>query len=168
VDDSGGSAVSTVELRFTAVPAHVRTARLVVVSLGRRLGVEEELLDEVRLAVGEAAGRAVRRHQECCPDAPVLVRMTSSADRFVVEVADSAAAPSGPAPGVDPLDDLAAHASQGSADVDALPPGLDLAVIGGLVNDRSVHERPDGSTVVMRWSLPANRPPVVGPAGASG
>ena len=80
--------MATVELRFTAVPAHVRTARLVVVSLGRRLGLDEELLDEVRLAVGEAAARAVRRHQASCPTAAVLVRMTAADDRFVVEVGD--------------------------------------------------------------------------------
>lgn len=160
--------MSTVELRFTAVPAHVRTARLVVVSLGRRLGLDEELLDEVRLAVGEAAGRAVRRHQASCPDAAVLVRMISSEDRFVVEVADSAALPGGPPPGTDPLDDLAERASQGPEDEDALPAGLDLAVIGGLVDDLSVHDAPDGSTVVMGWPLPGNRPPVVGAAQASG
>lgn len=160
--------MATVELRFTAVPAHVRTARLVVVSLGRRLGLDEELLDEVRLAVGEAAARAVRRHQASCPTAAVLVRMTAADDRFVVEVADCAAAPGGPSAAADILEDLAAHAGEGTEDDDALPAGLDLAVIGGLVDDLSVREQPDGSTVVMGWPLPANRHPVVGPAEASG
>lgn len=160
--------MSTVELRFTAVPAHVRTARLVVVSLGRRLGVDEELLDEVRLAVGEAAARAVRRHQASCPTAAVLVRMIASEDRFVVEVADCAGVPDGSSSEADPLDELAEHASQGHEDDDALPAGLDLAVIGGLVDDLSVREASDGSTVVMGWPLPGNRPPVVGAAQASG
>jgi anti-sigma regulatory factor (Ser/Thr protein kinase) len=160
--------VSTVELRFTAVPAHVRTARLVVVSLGRRLGLDEELLDEVRLAVGEAAARAVRRHQASCPTAAVLVRMSAEEDRFVVEVADCATIPGGTAAPTDLLEDLAADTGAAAEGDDALPPGLDLAVIGGLVDDLSVQEQPDGSTVVMGWPLPGNRHPVVGPAEASG
>ena len=49
----------TVELRFSALPAHVRTARLVAATVARRSGVDEDLLDEVRLAVGEACSRAV-------------------------------------------------------------------------------------------------------------
>jgi len=39
--------VATVELRFTALPEHVRTARLVAVSLARRAGVGDETLDGV-------------------------------------------------------------------------------------------------------------------------
>jgi serine/threonine-protein kinase RsbW len=49
----------TVEVSFTALPAHVRTARLVATAVARRSGVDEALLDEVRLAVGEACSRAV-------------------------------------------------------------------------------------------------------------
>ena len=49
----------TVEVSFTALPAHVRTARLVATAVARRSGVAESLLDEVRLAVGEACSRAV-------------------------------------------------------------------------------------------------------------
>ena len=59
--------MATVELRFSALPAHVRTARLVAAAVARRAGVDEALLDEVRLAVGEACSRAV----EPAPHAPV-------------------------------------------------------------------------------------------------
>ena len=51
--------MATVELRFSALPAHVRTARLVAAAVARRAGVDEAVLDEVRLAVGEACSRAV-------------------------------------------------------------------------------------------------------------
>ena len=45
----------TVEVSFTALPAHVRTARLVATAVARRSGVDEALLDEVRLAeIGRA------------------------------------------------------------------------------------------------------------------
>ena len=54
--------MATVELRFSALPEHVRTARLVAAAVARRAGVDEAVLDEVRLAVGEACSRAVGLH----------------------------------------------------------------------------------------------------------
>ena len=39
--------MATVELRFSALPAHVRTARLVAAAVARRSGVDESVLDEV-------------------------------------------------------------------------------------------------------------------------
>ena len=88
--------MATVELRFTALPEHVRTARLVAVSLARQAGVDDETLDEVRLAVGEAATRAVGRHRASCPAEPVLVRLSDGDGRFVAEVVDVARGPVGP------------------------------------------------------------------------
>ena len=41
----------------------MRTARLVAVAVARRAGVADELLDEVRLAIGEACTRAVALHR---------------------------------------------------------------------------------------------------------
>src|SRR2546422_373473 len=55
----GEAVMATVELRFSALPEHVRTARLVAAAVARRAGVDEAVLDEVRLAVGEACTRAV-------------------------------------------------------------------------------------------------------------
>ena len=68
--------MATVELRFTALPAHVRTARLVAAAVARRSGVDEALLDEVRLAVGEACSRAVEAHRRHCPAEPVEMTLT--------------------------------------------------------------------------------------------
>ena len=48
-------------LSLPPAPEHVRTARLVVVAAARRFGLDEELVDDVRLAVGEAVARAVLR-----------------------------------------------------------------------------------------------------------
>src|SRR5260370_16938847 len=74
----------TVEVSFTALPAHVRTARLVATAVARRSGVAEALLDEVRLAVGEACSRAVEVHQEHCPAEPVRVALTGAGEPFEV------------------------------------------------------------------------------------
>ena len=89
-----------VEVTFTPLPAHVRTARLVAVAVARRSGVAESLLDEVRLAVGEACSRAVEAHRQYCPAEPVKIELTDTGDRFEVVVTDSAPA----APGVPPAE----------------------------------------------------------------
>ncbi|HEY5032396.1 MAG TPA: ATP-binding protein [Actinomycetes bacterium] len=164
----------TVELRFTALPAHVRTARLVAVSLGRRAGLDEEVLDEVRLAVGEAATRAVGRHRVACPAEPVLVRLTDSPASFVAEVVDCA---------VEPTHEVAeSTADVGAADLsvvaeaatsspdhgdDELPPGVDLAVISGLVDDVTVESGPGGSVVRMAWPVTEHAPNTPSGFGAS-
>jgi hypothetical protein len=44
--------VSTVELQLPPHPHHVRTARLVGVAAARRAGLSDELVDELRWAVG--------------------------------------------------------------------------------------------------------------------
>ena len=82
--------VATVELRFSALPAHVRTARLVAAAVARRSGVDEAVLDEVRLAVGEACSRAVHLHRRHCPDRPVTVTLVDDPQVFRVVVADEA------------------------------------------------------------------------------
>jgi serine/threonine-protein kinase RsbW len=80
---------ATVELSFTPLPAHVRTARLVATAVARRSGVEESLLDEVRLAVGEACSRAVEAHRLHCPGEPVRIQLSDRDGRFEVVVADA-------------------------------------------------------------------------------
>ena len=87
--------MATVEVTFTPLPAHVRTARLVATAVARRSGVDESLLDEVRLAVGEACSRAVEAHRRHCPAEPIRIEMTDQDQRFVVTVSDHA--PTAPA-----------------------------------------------------------------------
>ncbi len=82
--------MATVEVTFTPLPAHVRTARLVATAVARRSGVAETLLDEVRLAVGEACSRAVEAHRRYCPAEPVRIALTDLGGRFEVVVTDAA------------------------------------------------------------------------------
>lgn len=90
--------MATVELRFSALPEHVRTARLVAAAVARRAGVDEAVLDEVRLAVGEACTRAVGLHQHGGISAPVKVLLIEEEKQFSIEVGDEAPhALSGPA-----------------------------------------------------------------------
>ena len=80
----------TVEVTFTPLPAHVRTARLIATAVARRSGVDESLLDEVRLAVGEACSRAVEAHRLHCPAELIRVALTDDGERFEVVVTDAA------------------------------------------------------------------------------
>ena len=141
--------VATVELSFSALPAHVRTARLVAAAVARRSGVDEAVLDEVRLAVGEACSRAVHLHRLHCPERPVQVTLIDDSDAFRVIVTDEAPSNEGSEAGG--LDDLAQ-----SADLDTVPPGVGLAVITGLVDDVTVEPagRSDGNGLAVRMSWP--------------
>jgi serine/threonine-protein kinase RsbW len=145
----------TVEVSFSALPAHVRTARLIALAVARRAGVDEGLLDEVRLAVGEACSRAVGINQSGSAS-PVVMRLSDEQGRFTVEVVDTGS--SGDAVGepdlgdIDP-DELAAPADdpQPEDTLPDLPPGFGLAVISGLVEDVSVGSENDGTHVRMTW-----------------
>lgn len=148
--------VATVELSFSALPAHVRTARLVAAAVARRSGVDEAVLDEVRLAVGEACSRAVHLHRRHCPERPVQVALIDDADVFQVVVTDEA--PNNDRSDGADVTDLEELAESADLDLDAVPPGVGLAVITGLVDDVSVEPgaRGDGRGLVVRMSWPTS------------
>jgi anti-sigma regulatory factor (Ser/Thr protein kinase) len=141
--------MATVEVRFTPLPAHVRTARLVATAVARRSGVDESLLDEVRLAVGEACSRAVESHRLYCPAEPILVALTDDGERFEVVVTDAA-------PDAAPASVVAGEGAMGSAlvvdgVVQQLPAGVGLAVIVGLADDVRVVPSSRGTSIAMSW-----------------
>jgi serine/threonine-protein kinase RsbW len=158
--------VPTVEVSFTALPAHVRTARLVALAVARRAGVDEAILDELRLAVGEACSRAVKVNQQRGPDTPVLMRLTDEQARFSVEVVDCGPLEHGldevELGDLDP-DSLATPFPAGpDAPLPDLPPGFGLAVISGLVEDVDVGSGPQGTCVRMTWPAPDSMAPDLG------
>jgi len=128
--------MARVEVSFTPLPAHVRTARLVATAVARRSGVSETLMDEVRLAVGEACSRAVETHALHCPDEPVKVALSSAEGRFEIEVVNAGRPAGGP-----------------GADGTLMPPGFSLAVIAGLADDVQISETDGGTKVRMSWPL---------------
>lgn len=137
--------MATVELRFSALPEHVRTARLVAAAVARRAGVDEAVLDEVRLAVGEACTRAVGLHQSNGVSAPVLVALIEDEKQFSIEVGDEA-------PHVAPGDRVPGSLSRGVDDLDAEGEDeMGLAVISGLVDDVEVTAGESGGLIRMTW-----------------
>jgi anti-sigma regulatory factor (Ser/Thr protein kinase) len=153
--------MATVEVTFPPLPAHVRTARLVATAVARRSGIDESLLDEVRLAVGEACSRAVEAHRKYCPGQPIRVVLCDDGERFEVVVTDAAPAdadgeaPVAAAPRGGNGTARGAAAGRGTtagADVILqLPAGVGLAVITGLADDVRISPAGDGTSVAMSW-----------------
>jgi anti-sigma regulatory factor (Ser/Thr protein kinase) len=141
-----------VEVSFTPVPAHVRTARLIAAAVARRLGIDGPLLDEIRLAVGEACSRAVAVHQRQAPGVPVTLTISDERDSLVISVVDTVGDDTPEFETGDPFDALAIGANGGTTDaLDVLPSGFGLAVIAGLVDDLDVVRAPSGTVVRMTW-----------------
>jgi anti-sigma regulatory factor (Ser/Thr protein kinase) len=160
--------MQTVRLEISPTPAHVRTARLVAVAVARQCGVSESLLDEIRLAVGEACSRAVGLHRLHAPDDLVRIQF-SDGDRFGVAVRDSAPGEPALTAAPDPLVLLSATTGEpppggaseppGSPGTEpfseeALAAGVGLALLAGLVEDVEVTAARDGTGSIVRMSWP--------------
>jgi serine/threonine-protein kinase RsbW len=154
--------MATVELRIRALPAHVRTARLVAAAVARRCGVDDAVIDEVKLAVGEACSRAVALHEQHAPDHQVIVELTEGGHEFLAAVIDCG--PPGsendvpPDAGAVDLPRLVKRTldsrNNGPGGLgEPLPAHLRLAVIAGLVDELAVERDATGTVVRMRWVL---------------
>lgn len=166
--------MGTVRLSFTPAPAHVRTARLVGVAVARRAGVADTIIDEVRLAIGEACSRAVALHRRHGLSDLVEVELTTDA-QFTVRVTDRAPVAEaiiGPAldetdpDRTDPfglLQDPALEGRGGGVIVtvsdEDVAVGVSLTLLAGLVEGLQVVPGPGGvgTQVVMAWPAAAGR-----------
>ena len=136
--------MSTVELQLSPQPHHVRTARLVGVAAARRAGLPDDLVDELRWALGEACSRAVALHAAHAPDQPVRVLVREDAAGLTVEVVDAGPAEP-PAQDTDPSTFF---------EDEQVDPRVSLAVLDGLVDDVEITSTGAGTTVRLRWPLP--------------
>lgn len=147
--------MAVVELLLPALPAHVRTARLVCVAAARRAGLADDLVDEFRLAVGEACARAVGLHERHAPGERVAVRVTDDVLGLSVSVHDCGP---GAGPAVDDVAGGLLDSSQGEPDDDdTVDPDVALALLTGLVDEVEVSEQGSGTLVTLRWPLPPRR-----------
>ena len=144
--------MALVELLLSPLPAHVRTSRLVVVAAARRAGLEDGLVDEVRLAVGEACSRAVGLHARHAPDVPVRLTISDDPGGLTVTVTDTGPQ-AGPAP--DDLTEGLFEGGQADAPGELVDPDVALAVLTGLVDAVEIAPTSAGTTITMRWPLPA-------------
>ena len=128
------------------------------------MGLDAVVIDEVKLAVGEACSRAVSVHRSSGVSEPIVVQFRDDSDLLEISVLDcgpaGCAAPgSGDAAGIgadagDVVAEEAAHLLESAAsvaqepahlertvDVASIAPRLGLAMIAGLVDDMSVEDR---------------------------
>jgi anti-sigma regulatory factor (Ser/Thr protein kinase) len=170
--------MSTVTISFSPDPAYVRTVRLVAAAVARRAGVSDDLLGEVRLAIGEACARAVALHRRHGLTELISVAMRDGGG-FTVTVTDrgpageqlepgladvlpppnrdarSTGVPSpAPAGAADPVGTLGA--AELVEDEDALAAGVSLTLLTGLVSDLEVVAA-DGEGTQVRMSWPVGR-----------
>lgn len=131
---SAPAPLGPVVLRFTALPEHVRTARLVAASLSRRLGLDGSDVEGVRLAVSEACGRAVQRSESAGTAELVEMTLLASSGVLVVEVVD------------------------GAGDDGVESEEVALVLMEGLADEVSVTAGPGGpgGTTRLTWGLPAD------------
>jgi anti-sigma regulatory factor (Ser/Thr protein kinase) len=161
--------MATVRLEISPTPAHVRTARLVAAAVARRSGIDEVLLDEIRLAVGEACSRAVGLHRMHSPQTLVHLELTDG-PRFTVVVTDAVPRDLAPtelglhASMPDPVALVAASSvGTGSAEdaeiaEDSIAAGVGLALLAGLVDDLEVVAAAHGGGTAVRMSWPLSAP----------
>ncbi|GAB2929352.1 ATP-binding protein [Micromonospora polyrhachis] len=144
--------MATVRLSFSPAPVHVRTARLVGVAVARRAGVAEELLDELRLAIGEACTRAVALHNQYGLTDLVEVEM-SDVGMYTVRVIDRAPIEAGLGLTALPPDEL----TNESLTDEALTTGVGFALLAGLVEDLQVRPVDEGIGTQVRMVWPIGR-----------
>jgi len=88
--------VPSVELQIPALSPYVGVVRLALAALARGAGLDEEKVDDLKIAVSEACSRAVLAGEAEDPGSPVSVTWTDEADRIVIEIADRSGEPSEP------------------------------------------------------------------------
>ena len=147
-----------VELLLPALPEHVRTARLVVVAVARRAGLDDALVDELRLAVGEACARAVSVNAGSAPGTRVALEVSEDVTGLTVTVTDAG-----------PSAETAGDLGEDDFGTDGSSPEVALAVLRGLVDELDVSPGRDGGTAVrMTWPLPLGVPGRAGSSAAAG
>jgi anti-sigma regulatory factor (Ser/Thr protein kinase) len=153
-------AMPTVHLAFSPDAAYVRTVRLVAAAAARRAGVSDELLDEVRLAIGEACTRAVAMHRRYGLPDLITVAM-SDGGRFTVSVTDRSPVESAlREPGETTkriMAEVAIATGRSPIDEEAITEDVGLALLTALVADLKVAADADGSGTEIRMSWPVGR-----------
>jgi hypothetical protein len=136
---AGTTSPTAVTVTIARDPALVRTVRLVAASVARRAGRDEEFVEEVRLAAGEACALFLAEPspksdgETACGEAVAVT--ISISDSLSVDVSTA-----GPV-------DVEDHPD---SDLDGIEP---WALLRGLIDDFTVAKDAAGTTVSMRWSL---------------
>ena len=133
---SGAARTATgITVAIARDPALVRTVRLVAAAVARRTSQDEEFVEEVRLAVGEACALLVGQDVLPGPSpSPVEVRMRVE-DRLRVSVVAAGSVAAQDAP---------------TSDIDGVEP---WALLRGLIDDFEITQDAGTTVLSMSWPL---------------
>ncbi|MEA3021043.1 MAG: serine/threonine-protein kinase RsbW [Actinomycetota bacterium] len=136
-----------VRLEIPAQPAFVGVARSVVAAVASSLdGIDDDRLEDLRVAVSEACTNAVEAHRRDAIDDRVVIRCTTTLDALEVCIEDSgggfdpSAIPAPPGPDAPPT---------------ASERGWGVQLIRALVDDAAFRDTDEGTAVdlVMRFNV---------------
>lgn len=132
---SATGTVTGISVSIARDPALVRTVRLVAAAVARRTTGDEDLIEEVRLAVGEACALLVGPEADLSgTNGPVEVTMQLDARLWVVvRAAGAVAARDAP-----------------TSDIDGIEP---WALLRGLIDDFEINRDDAGTSLTMSWPL---------------
>ena len=116
-------------------PALVRTVRLVAAAVARRMSRDEEFVEEVRLAVGEACALLVGQDVTTRSESGLVEVRMRLEDRLRVSVVASGS--------------ISAHDAPNS-DIDGVEP---WALLRGLIDDFEIAEDAGSTVLSMSWPL---------------
>ena len=133
---------TVVALEIPPRSAYVAVARLALSALARGAGLDDEVVEDLKIAVSEACANAVLSHEEAATDEPVTVTWTRDTNEVVIEVSDR-----GPVYDVDAEDPDTQGFSTRLA--------MSAALLRSLVDECSIGPRDDGG---MRTRLVVRSP----------
>ena len=136
-------AESVVRLSFPAKADYLLLARLALSGAVRHLALDQERLADLKLAVTEACGNAVR-HAYVDGSGPVAVAFVVGDDRLVMIVEDQGEGMEAPPP----------------SEVEApLESGMGMSIIRAIVDELDVEPGSDGRGTVVRMTSYLSGPP---------
>lgn len=135
----------TVTLTFPAKPDYLVLSRLALSGLARAYPVDEEVLADLKLAITEACGNAVRHAYEA-EDGPITVAFSVAGDRIEIVVEDHGTG-------------LSVAPDEEWAMPDEPSGGMGMAIIRTVVDELDVTTGADGRGTVVRMAKHLAAPP---------
>jgi serine/threonine-protein kinase RsbW len=134
-----------IRLTFPAKPDYLLLARLALSGLARELPMGDELLADLKLAITEACGNAVR-HAYVGDEGTVTVLFIVTGDRLDMVVEDQGVGP----------DALEPEPAESPFSV-SLESGMGMPIIRAIVDELEIRRGADGQGTVLRMTkfLPA-------------
>jgi serine/threonine-protein kinase RsbW len=136
---------NVVTLVMPAKSEYLILARLALAGIARERPIEESVLADLKLAVTEACGNAVR-HAYQAGEGSVDLAFVLADDRLEMIVEDEGA-------GIGlPVEDLIAETPEAALSGDAANGGMGLAIIRAIVDELDVHGGPSGRGTVVHMT----------------